>query len=90
MNPLALQITLWDSMVLLLLAATIVSALMAVELSNIMYAILFLLGFSVLLGIVFYILNAPIAAFVQIAIYAGAMTVFFVITMMLTRGGTWE
>ncbi len=84
-------LTSWmDWVLLILLVLAVVSAILSVEHPNLMYAVLFLLSLNILLSIVYYLLGAPFVAFFQLFIYAGAIVVFFVITIMLTRGGKWE
>lgn len=63
----------------------VVFAVLAMELRNLVYAIISLCAFSVVIAIVFMFLNAPYVAVFQLAIYAGAITVLFLITIMLTR-----
>ena len=58
------------------LAVTIVSAYLAVSSTNI--------G----LGVVYFMMGAPTVALFQVAIFAGAVVVFFVITVMFTQSGT--
>jgi NADH-quinone oxidoreductase subunit J len=72
---------------LVLLTIVIVSALLSVSSKNIVYAVVFLLCTNISLGIVYYMMGAPTVALFQFAIFAGAIVVFFVITIMLTQGG---
>ena len=72
---------------ILALALTVVSALLAVTSRNIVYGVVFLLCTNVSLGIVYYMLGAPTVALFQLAIFAGAVVVFFIITVMFTRAG---
>jgi len=70
----------------LLLAVLIaVFAVLALEIRNITYAILSLCGFSVAIAAAFYFLSAPYVAVFQLAILAGAVTVLFLVAVMLTR-----
>ncbi len=73
--------------VLAVLAVAVVSAIFAVGHKNIVYGVVFLLCSNVSLGILYYMLGAPTVALFQLAIFAGAIVVFFVITVMFTRGG---
>ncbi len=73
--------------VLVVLAVAVVSALFAVGHRNIVYGVVFLLCSNVSLGILYYMLGASTVALFQLAIFAGAIVVFFVITVMFTRGG---
>jgi NADH-quinone oxidoreductase subunit J len=73
---------------LLMLGLVVGSAILAVTSRNIVYGVVFLLCTNVSLGIVYYMIGAPMVALFQLAIFAGAVVVFFVITVMLTKGGT--
>lgn len=73
--------------ILLILSVTVVSALLAVTSKNIVYAVVFLLCTNVSLAIAYYMMGAPMVALFQLAIFAGAVVVFFIIAVMLTRGG---
>ncbi len=75
---------------LFVLALTVISALLAVTSENIVYGVVFLLCTNVSLGIVYYMMGAPTVALFQLAIFAGAVVVFFVITVMFTRAGSME
>lgn len=76
--------------ILFVLSLVIVSALLAVTSKNIVYAVIALLSTNVTLGIAYYMMGAPTVALFQLAIFAGAVVVFFVITVMLTTGGDVE
>ena len=76
--------------VIFVLAITVVSALLAVSSRNIVYGVVFLLCTNVSLGIVYYMMGAPTVALFQLAIFAGAVVVFFIITVMFTRAGRME
>ena len=69
------------------LAVVVVSALLVVTSKNIVYSVVFLLFTNVSLGIAYFMMGAPTVALFQLAIFAGAVVVFFVITVMLTTGG---
>jgi NADH-quinone oxidoreductase subunit J len=73
-----------------LVALTVISAIFVVSESNIIYAVTFLLGLNVFLGILYYMLGAPMVAIFQLAIFAGAIVVFFLVAVMLTSGGSTE
>ena len=72
------------------LALTVFSALLAVTSVNIVYGVVFLLCTNVCLGIVYYMMGAPTVALFQLAIFAGAVVVFFIVTVMFTRAGRME
>ena len=73
--------------VLVFLAVTVVCAYFAVSSKNIVFGVVFLLCTNLSLGVVYYIMGAPTVALFQIAIFAGAVVVFFVITVMFTQAG---
>ncbi len=72
---------------LFLLAVTVITAFLAISSRNIVYSVVFLLCMNVSLGILYYMMGAPMVALFQLAIFAGAMVVFFVITVMFTKSG---
>lgn len=73
--------------IIFILSLVLVSALLAVTSKNIVYAVIALLATNINLGIAYYMMGAPTVALFQLAIFAGAVVVFFVITVMLTKGG---
>jgi len=62
----------------------ILSAILIVELKNILYAILSFCGMCIILGAIFWILNAPYVAVFQLLVYAGAIVSIFIAAVMLT------
>jgi NADH-quinone oxidoreductase subunit J len=72
---------------ILALAVTIVSAYLAVSSRNIVFGVVFLLCTNISLGVVYFMMGAPTVALFQVAIFAGAVVVFFVITVMFTQAG---
>ena len=66
------------------MAITLLLALLTVELKDILYAILSFCGMCILLGVIFWVLNAPYVAVFQLLIYAGATVALFIATVMLT------
>lgn len=76
--------------IILVLAITVASAFMAVSSKNIVYGVVFLLCTNVSLGIAYYMMGSPTVALFQLAIFAGAVVVFFIITVMFTRAGSME
>jgi len=75
---------------IILLSLTVISAFLAVAMPNIVYGVVFLLCTNVILGILYYMVGAPTVALFQLAIFAGAIVVFFLITVMLTKAGEME
>ena len=59
-------------------------ALLTVEVKDLLYAILSFCGMCVAIGAIFWLLNAPYVTVFQILIYAGAVVVLFIATVMLT------
>jgi NADH-quinone oxidoreductase subunit J len=76
--------------ILFVLLVTVVSAGLAVTMPNIVYGVVFLLCTNITLAIVYYMIGAPTVALFQLAIFAGAVVVFFVITVMFTKAGEME
>jgi len=73
--------------VFVFLAVTVVCAYFAVSSKNIVYGVVFLLCTNLSLGVVYFMMGAPTVALFQIAIFAGAVMVFFVVTVMFTQAG---
>jgi len=59
-------------------------AILTVELKDILYAILSFCGMCIVIGAVFWVLNAPYVAVFQLLVYAGAIVALFIATIMLT------
>jgi NADH-quinone oxidoreductase subunit J len=72
------------------LAITIVCAFLAVTNKNIVYGVLSLLCTNISLAIVYYMFGAPTVALFQLAIFAGAIVVFFIVAVMFTKAGIME
>lgn len=75
---------------LVVLLVTVVSAGLAVTMPNIVYGVVFLLCTNLTLAIAYYMMGAPTVALFQLAIFAGAVVVFFIITVMFTNAGDME
>ena len=70
-------------------AATIaiISTIMAISGRNAIHSLLFLILSLLAISVVFYLLNAPFIAALEVIIYAGAIMVLFIfVTMMLNIG----
>ena len=63
---------------------TVLFALLTVELKDILYAILSFCGMCILIGVIFWTLNAAYVAVFQLLVYAGAIVALFIATVMLT------
>ena len=71
------------------IAATIaiISTIMAISGRNAIHSLLFLILSLLAISVVFYLLNAPFIAALEVIIYAGAIMVLFIfVTMMLNIG----
>ena len=68
-----------------LLICTVLLAIITVELENMLHAVLGLCGMFIILGMLYWLLNAPYVAVFQLLIYAGAVIVLFIAIIMLTK-----
>ena len=59
--------------------------LVAIELRDLLYAVILLGGASVTLAVIFYMLQAPDIATTQAAVGAGIATILFVVTVSKTK-----
>jgi len=62
----------------------LILAVLTVELEDILYSILSFCGMCIVLGVIFWILNAPYVAVFQMLVYAGAIVAMFIAAVMLT------
>lgn len=69
---------------ILLIVGIVVLAVLAVELKNLLHAVVCLFGMCIMMGILFGILNALYVMVFQLLIYAGATMVLFLSVIMLT------
>lgn len=70
---------------IVLIAATLVFALMAAGMKDILFAALSLGGMAVCLGGLYWTLYAPYVGLFQMLIYGGAVVVLFVSVIMFVR-----
>ncbi len=70
---------------IVLIATTLVFALMAAGLDNILFAALSLGGMSICLGGLYWTMYAPYIGLFQLLIYGGAVVVLFVSVIMFVR-----
>lgn len=68
----------------LLLIALVVLVILAIELKDLLYAIISLAGGAVILTILFFLLKAPDIAITQAVVEAGIATVIYVIAISRT------
>jgi uncharacterized MnhB-related membrane protein len=62
-----------------------VLCIVAIELKNLLYAVITLAGASIVLAVIFYMLRAPDIAITQAAVGAGVATVLYIIAISRTR-----
>jgi len=68
-------------------AIAIMSTIMAISRRNAIHSLLFLILSLLAVSVIFYLLNAPFIAALEVIIYAGAIMVLFIfVTMMLNIG----
>ena len=70
----------------LLIAVTIVLALITVKSQDLTRAIMSFAVFNVSISMIYYLLGAPFVAVFQLLVYAGAVTVLFLVTLHTLRG----
>lgn len=62
-----------------------VLCIVAVELKNLLYAVITLAGAGIVLAVIFYMLKAPDIAITQAVVGAGVATILYVIAISRTR-----
>jgi len=68
-------------------AIALISTIMAISGRNAIHSLLFLILSLLAVSVIFYLLNAPFIAALEVIIYAGAIMVLFIfVTMMLNIG----
>jgi len=75
----------YDILQVFLIFLIILLAFITVELKDMLKASICFCGMSIAIGSLFWLLNAPNVAIFQLMIYAGALVVLFVATIMLTK-----
>lgn len=68
-----------------LLIALILMTFLAIELKDLLYAVVILAGASVTLAVIFYMLQAPDIAITEAAVNAGVATAIYVIAISKTK-----
>ncbi len=63
----------------------LVLSLIAIQLKDLLYSVIVLGGSSIILAVIFYMLQAPDIAITQAAVGAGVSTILFIITISRTR-----
>ncbi|MDJ0270792.1 MAG: NADH-quinone oxidoreductase subunit J [Aigarchaeota archaeon] len=75
-----------EGLELTLLVASVLFAILAVEQPRLYRAVMGLLGVTVAVGVLFFLLGAYQLAVLQLLVYAGGIIALFMIVIMLTRG----
>lgn len=73
-----------DLLQVVLIIVTALLALLTVELKDMLHSVICLCGMCISLGALFWVLNATYVAVFQLLVYAGAVIVLFIATVMLT------
>ncbi len=68
-----------------LLIFMLVLYIVAIELKDLLHSVILLTGASIILAVIFYMLQAPDIAITQATVGAGVTTVLFVIALSRTR-----
>ncbi len=72
---------------ILLLVGLVLFSVLAILFKDLLKAAISLAVASLLLGIIFFRMNAPYAGVFEISVVAGLITVLFMLTIALTKGG---
>ncbi|MCD6236087.1 MAG: NADH-quinone oxidoreductase subunit J [Thaumarchaeota archaeon] len=75
-----------DVVQLLLIALTIISAVLSIEVKNLYKAVIFFALMSISIGAIFWLLNSPYLAVFQLTVYSGAVVALLLAVVMLTVG----
>ncbi|MBE0511906.1 NADH-quinone oxidoreductase subunit J [Candidatus Bathyarchaeota archaeon] len=67
-----------------MIVLTVLLALLTVELEDMLHAVISLCGMCITIGALFWLLDAPYVSVFQLLVYAGAVMVLFIATVMLT------
>ena len=79
-----MALTFNDLLQIALIVLTVLLALLTVELKDMLHAVICLCGMCTTIGALFWLLNAPYVSVFQLLVYAGAVIVLFIATVMLT------
>lgn len=80
------MIALYDLFQATLVILVILFALLSIYIKNLSRALFAFVIMSVLLGLLFFTLNAPMIAIVQLMVYAGLVPILLLIVLSLTKG----
>lgn len=68
-----------------LLLFVLVACFIAIQLNDLLYAVIVLAGASVALSLVFYLLQAPDVAITNAAVYGGIATIIYMVAISKTK-----
>lgn len=68
-----------------LLILTVVACVVAVEMDDLLYAVIVIAAASISLSIIFYLLQAPDVAITNAAVYGGIATVLYMVAISRTK-----
>jgi len=71
-----------------LITLAIVTAIAAIEIKDLIRAVISFCIMNVFFALIFFVLGAPLVAVFQLAVYAGAVTVLFLAAIHTIRGET--
>jgi NADH-quinone oxidoreductase subunit J len=74
-----------DPVSIVLFVAAIACAVMAVAFKELLFAAIALAALSAALAVIFYRLDSPYAAVIELSVCAGLVTALFITTISLTR-----
>jgi NADH-quinone oxidoreductase subunit J len=76
-----------ESLQYVLIAVTVASAMATIAVRELTRAVALFAVFNVSISMIYYLLGAPFVAVFQLLIYAGAVTVLFLVTLHTLGGG---
>ncbi|MCW4040165.1 MAG: NADH-quinone oxidoreductase subunit J [Candidatus Bathyarchaeota archaeon] len=74
-----------DLIAIICLILSLIFAIFAIELPNLLYAAFSLCGMAITIGLLFGVLSAPYIMLFQLLVYAGATVSLFLAVIMLTK-----
>ena len=75
-----------DVVQIMLIALTLIFAVLSIEVKNLFRAIIFFALMCISIGAMFWMLKAPYLAVFQLTVYSGAVVALLLATVMLTVG----
>lgn len=75
----------FDAIQLILMILILALALLTIESKNLIYSVLCFCGMCISIGALYWLMDAPYVAVMQLLIYAGAVVAIFLAALTLTR-----